>query len=178
MAENVTLARPYAEAVFALAREAGALNAWSGLLERLATVVADAQVQACFGNPRLSSQQITRLLVESTGREVSKEEANFVEILVDNERAQVLPEICELFEQLRSEYEGIRDAVVSSAFPIEPAALAVLTADIEAHFKSKVRVSVEIDPELIGGVRIAVGDEVIDASVRGKLNTMAAALQN
>lgn len=178
MAENVTLARPYAEAVFALACEAGALDAWSGLLERLAVVAADDQVQACFGNPRLSLQQITRLLVESVGRDVSKEEANFIEILVESERAQVLPEIRELFEQLRSAHIGVLDAVVSSAFPIEPEALAVLTADIEAYFKSKLRVAVEVDPELIGGVRIAVGDEVIDASVRGKLNTMAAALQN
>lgn len=178
MAENVTLARPYAEAVFALAREAGAIDAWSELLARLAAIAADARLQDCFGNPRLTTQQITRLLVESTGLTVSSEGENFVQMLVENERAQVLPEIRSLFEQLRSEHEGVRDAVVSSAFPIEPPALAALTADIEAHFKQKVRVSVEIDPELIGGVRIAVGDEVIDASVRGKLNTLAAALQN
>lgn len=178
MAENVTLARPYAEAVFALAREAGAIDAWSELLARLAAVAADARLQDCFGNPRLTTQQITRLLVDSTGLTVSSEGENFVQMLVENERAQVLPEIRALFEQLRSEHEGVRDAVVSSAFPIEPPALAALTADIEAHFKQKLRVSVVIEPELIGGVRIAVGDEVIDASVRGKLNTMAAALQN
>lgn len=178
MAENVTLARPYAEAVFALAREAGALDAWSELLGRLATVVADPQVQSCFGNPLLSPQQIASLLLAGTGREASKEEANFVEVLVENERAQVLPEIHALYEQLRGEFEGIRDAVVTSAFPIEPAALATLTADLETRFKSKLRVKVEIDPALIGGVRIAIGDEVIDASVRGKLNIMAAALQN
>ncbi|MDQ7989584.1 MAG: F0F1 ATP synthase subunit delta [Candidatus Dactylopiibacterium sp.] len=178
MAENVTLARPYAEAVFALAREAGALETWSGLLGRLADVVADAQVQACFGNPLLSSQQITRLLVESTGLEVSAEADNFVQLLVENDRAQVLPEIRTMFEELRSEHEGVRNAVVSSAFPIEADALATLTSDIEAFFKSKVRVSVVLAPELIGGVRIAVGDEVIDASVRGKLDSLAAALQN
>ena len=74
--------------------------------------------------------------------------------------------------------EGVLDAIVSSAFPIDEAALGRLTADLEAHFKSKLRVSVEIDPELIGGVRVAVGDEVIDASVRGKLAAMSAALQN
>ena len=178
MAENVTLARPYAEAVFALARESGALDAWSAALGRLSVVAADEQVLACLGNPRLSPAQITQLLLESASIAAIGEQANFVQLLVENERAQVLPEIGELFEALKSAHDGIKDALVSSAFPIDDAALSQLTADIEAHFKSKVHVKVDIDPELIGGVRIAVGDEVIDASVRGKLAAMTAALQN
>ena len=178
MAENVTLARPYAEAVFALARENSALDAWSAVLGRLSVVAADAQVIACLTNPRLSSAQVTQLLLESAGVTGLVEQANFVRMLVENQRAQVLPEIRELFEVLKGEHEGVKDAVVTSAFSIDAATLTRLTADIEAHFKSKVRVTVEIDPELIGGVRIAVGDEVIDASVRGKLAAMSAALQN
>lgn len=178
MAENVTLARPYAEAVFALARDAGALASWGELLERLAAVAADAQVSECLGDPRFAAAQLTQLLLESSGVQASVEQANFVRVLVEAERAQVLSEISEVFGQLRDAHQGVKDAVVTSAFPLDDAALARLSADVEAHFKSKVRVTVQIDPDLIGGVRIAVGDEVIDASVRGKLAAMAAALQN
>lgn len=178
MAENVTLARPYAEAVFTLAREHGSLAAWADALARLAAVASDAQVRTCFGNPRFTAPQVIQLLQEAAGLAAGDESANFVQVLVEAGRAQFLPEIRELFEQLKNAHEGVKEALVASAFPIDDAALARLTADIEAHFKSKVRVTVQIDPELIGGVRIAVGDEVIDASVRGKLATMAAALQN
>lgn len=178
MAENVTLARPYAEAVFALAREQGSLDAWAQALNRLAAVAADPQVYACLSSPRVTAAQLVQLLQESAGLDAAAEQVNFLRVLVDNDRAQVLPEIASLFDGLKNAHEGIKDAQVASAFPIDDAALVRLTADIEAHFKSKVRVTVTVDPALIGGVRIAVGDEVIDASVRGKLATMAAALQN
>lgn len=178
MAENVTLARPYAEAVFALARDGGALPAWSELLERLAAVAADAQVRECLDNPRFTPAQLSQLLLESASVQATAEQANFVQVLVESDRARFLPEISQVFGQLKDAHEGVKDAVVTSAFPIDDAALARLSADVEAHFKSKVRITLQIDPELIGGVRIAVGDEVIDASVRGKLAAMAAALQN
>jgi F-type H+-transporting ATPase subunit delta len=178
MAENVTLARPYAEAVFALARESGTLDAWAQALTRLAVVGADPQVRELLSSPRVSSAQMVQLLQDTGALASGSEQANFVQVLVENDRAQFLPEISGLFDEFKNAHDGIKDALVVSAFPVDAASLARLTADIEAHFKSKVRVSVQIDPELIGGVRIAVGDEVIDASVRGKLATMAAALQN
>lgn len=178
MAENVTLARPYAEAVFVLARDGGALPAWGELLERLAAVAADAQVRECLDNPRFTPAQLSQLLLESAGSQATAEQANFVQVLVEADRARFLPEISQVFGQLKDAFDGVKDAVVTSAFPIDDAALARLSADVEAHFKSKVRITLQIDPELIGGVRIAVGDEVIDASVRGKLAAMAAALQN
>ena len=178
MAENVTLARPYAEAVFALARDGGALPAWSELLERLAVVAADAQVLECLDSPRFTPAQLSQLLLESAGGQATVEQANFVQVLVESDRARFLPEISQMFSQLKDAFDGVKDAVVTSAFPIDDAAMARLQADVEAHFQSKVRITLQIDPELIGGVRIAVGDEVIDASVRGKLAAMAAALQN
>lgn len=178
MAENVTLARPYAEAVFALAREQGTLGVWASALTGLSAIAADPQVLECLGNPRATSSQVVQLLLQAAGISAGSEQANFVQVLVEADRAQFLPEITALFEQLKNAHEGVKEAIVASAFPIDDTTLARLTADIEAHFKSKVRVTVQIDPELIGGVRIAVGDEVIDASVRGKLATMAAALQN
>ncbi|APR02998.1 F0F1 ATP synthase subunit delta [Thauera chlorobenzoica] len=177
MAENVTIARPYADAAFALARGANALGPWSEVLDRLALVAADSAMQACFTDPKLSADQLNKLMVDVAG-DLNAEQQNFIRVLVENERLQVLPEIRDLFVALKNEHEGVLEAKIASAFPLDDAALAALKADLEARFKVVINVTVSIDPELIGGVRIAVGDEVIDASVRGKLANMAAALKN
>lgn len=177
MAENVTIARPYADAAFELARGAGALGPWSEALDRLAAVAADSNMRACINDPKLSADQLNTL-VQEVGGNLTAEQQNFVRVLVDNERLQVLPEIRDLFVALKNEHEGVLEAEIASAFPLDDAALAALKADLEARFQARLNVTVSIDPELIGGVRIAVGDEVIDASVRGKLANMAAALKN
>ncbi len=178
MAENVTIARPYADAAFELARGAGALGSWSDALDKLAVIVGDPAVQACVGDPRLSDDQIDGLIVEVAGATLDRDQRNFVRILVENERLKVLPEIRDLFVERKNEHEGVMEADIASAFPIDDASLANLKADLEARFRAKLTINVRLDPELIGGVRIAVGDEVIDASVRGKLANMAAALKN
>ncbi|AWI76373.1 F0F1 ATP synthase subunit delta [Parazoarcus communis] len=177
MAENVTIARPYADAAFELARGAGALGPWSEVLDRLASVAADSEMLALFNDPKFSGEQLNKLMLEVAG-DLSAEQQNFIRVLVEGERLQVLPEIRDLFVALKNEHEGVLEAKIASAFPLDDAALASLKADLEARFKTKLDVSVSIDPELIGGVRIAIGDEVIDASVRGKLANMAAALKN
>jgi F-type H+-transporting ATPase subunit delta len=177
MAENVTIARPYADAAFELARGAAALGPWSEALDRLASVAADPSMQACFKDPNLSADRLTTLMLEVAG-ELNAEQQNFIRVLVENERLQVLPEIRDLFVALKNEHEGVLEAEIASAFPLDDAALATLKADLEARFKARINVTVSLNPELIGGVRIAVGDEVIDASVRGKLTNMAAALKN
>jgi F-type H+-transporting ATPase subunit delta len=177
MAENVTIARPYADAAFELARGAGALGPWSEVLDRLASVAADSTMLACINDPKLSADQLAKLVLDVAG-DLAAEQQNFVRVLVENERLQVLPEIRDLFVALKNEHEGVLEAEIASAFPLDDAALAALKAELEARFKARLNVTVSIDPELIGGVRIAVGDEVIDASVRGKLANMAAALKN
>ena len=177
MAENVTIARPYADAAFELARGAGALGPWSEALDRLAVVAADSTMRACISDPKLTAGQLVQLVLDVAGT-LSAEQQNFVRVLVDNERLQVLPEIRDLFVALKNEHEGVLEADIASAFPLDDATLTSLKADLEARFKAKLNVQVHIDPALIGGVRIAVGDEVIDASVRGKLANMAAALKN
>ena len=176
MAENLTLARPYAEAAFDLARTGDNLGAWEQALARMAQVAQDPQMQQCIGNPRFSAQRLAQLFIDVCGT-IPDEPKNFVRILVDNERLPVLPEIHELFVRLKNAHEGVKQAHVTSAFPLDDTALKKLVADLEPRFKCKLEATVEVDPELIGGVRIAVGDEVIDASVRGKLATMAAALK-
>jgi len=109
---------------------------------------------------------------------VSAEQQNFVRLLVDNERLQVLPEIRDLYVELKNGQEGVKEADIASAFPLDDATLKNLVAELEARFQCRIQATVSLDPELIGGVRIAVGDQVIDASVRGKLAAMATALQS
>ena len=93
-------------------------------------------------------------------------------------RLDVLPEIQTQFQHLKDEFEGVAEADVVSAFPLSEAQLKQLTAQLESRFKRKIKASVRIDKELIGGVRVAVGDEVLDASVRGRLAAMSSALQS
>lgn len=177
MAENITLARPYADAAFQLARATSALGPWQQALDRMAAVAADAQMVDCISNPRLLPAQVSQLFLDVVGS-VSAEQQNFVRLLVDNDRLQVLPEIRDLYVELKNGQEGVQEADIASAFPLDDATLKNLVAELEARFKCKIQATVSLDPELIGGVRIAVGDQVIDASVRGKLAAMATALQS
>lgn len=180
MAENLTLARPYAEAAFQLARggDSAGLKAWSERLQQLAAATARPEMQECFGNPRFTPQQLATLCLDVAGQGLTPDQENFVRVLVDNDRLSVVSEIATLFDDLRSAHEGSKDAEITSAFPIDDVALKALVADLERKFNCKVQATVTLDPTLIGGVRIAVGDEVIDASVRGKLAAMASSLKN
>lgn len=177
MAENVTVARPYAEAAFELAKAGGALAAWQAALERMAAAAADERMRACIADPRVAPAALAELFLGVVG-ELNAEQRNFATVLVDNRRLDVLSEIGALFVDLKNAQEGTREAVVSSAFPLDDAQLKNLVADLERKFGCKVKARVELAPELIGGVRIALGDQVIDASVRGKLNAMAVSLKN
>ncbi|MBL8437855.1 MAG: F0F1 ATP synthase subunit delta [Zoogloeaceae bacterium] len=178
MAENVTIARPYADAAFKLAKGQGALGPWSEALEKLAQIVVDPAMRECINDPKLSADQLYGVITGVAGAGLTADQQNFVRVLVENERLQVLPEIRDLFVDLKNEQEGVSEAKIASAFPLDDVTLAALVADLEAKFKTKLQVVVTIDPELIGGVRVTIGDEVIDASVRGKLANMAAALKN
>jgi F-type H+-transporting ATPase subunit delta len=178
MAENVTLARPYAEAAFQLAKGASALPAWSQVLGRLSAMSGSAQLQDCASDPRLAPEKLATLFVGLAGDNIPAEQQNFVRVLVDNDRLHVLPEIASLFEELKNAHEGVSEAHVESAFPLDAAAVQSIVSDLEKKFSRKIQVTVSVVPELIGGVRIAIGDEVIDASVRGKLAAMATALKN
>ena len=175
MAEVNTIARPYAEAVFELADKSGKLGEWADALARLAEVAAHSEVLAVIGNPNVSDEQRVELFMSTAG-EATPGTRNFVQTLAENERLAALPQICNLFEQLKNEREGLVQAEVASAYALTDAELAELVAGLEKRFKRKVQASVRIDPELIGGVRIAVGDEVIDSSIRGKLAAMNASL--
>ena len=130
MAENVTVARPYAEAAFELARASGALAAWQTSLQQMAAAATDRQMLECVADPRLSPAALTELFLGVAG-ELTAEQGNFVRVLVDNRRLGVLPEISALFGELKNAQEGTHNAVVSSAFPLDAAQLANLVADLE-----------------------------------------------
>lgn len=176
MAEPVTIARPYAEAVFKLAHEQNALAKWSAALANLDAVVGDARVQAIISDPKVSAQQLEGLVLGVIGDKLEGAARNFVQVLVQNGRLELTPHIRGLYENLKREHEGVLEASVISALPIGDDQVKALVAALEAKFKRKITTKVEIDPQLIGGVKIVVGDKVIDATVRGRLDAMAAAL--
>ena len=176
--ENITIARPYAEAVFALADAAGALDKWSGILAVMANVAAVPEMRAVTANPNFSNEQLYGIFISVCGGEPAVEAQNFVRLLIENNRLDLLPEIRELYEELKNEREVRVDAQISSAFPLNEAQVRALVAELERRFKRKVNPQVTVDKQLIGGVRMQVGDEVIDGSVRGKLVSMASALNN
>jgi len=175
MAEAITVARPYADAVFALADSTSALGKWSQTLAVMAAVAANPDIAAAIADPKLTSEQVSGLFAGACG-DLPVEGQNLLRALIENDRIAALPEIHESFEELKNEREGIVDAVITSAYPLDRGQLAEIIAVLEDRFKRKVRPQVETDANLIGGVRMQVGDEVIDGSVRGKLAGMAAAL--
>jgi F-type H+-transporting ATPase subunit delta len=175
MAENVTIARPYAEAIFALADAGGALGRWSQTLAVMAEVAANPELRAAIGNPNLSADQVYGLFAGACG-DLATEAQNLVRVLIENGRLATLPEIRELYDELKNAREGVVEALITSAYPLDSGQLSTLVAELEQRFQRKVRPQVNVDAALIGGVRMQVGDEVIDGSVRGKLAAMAVAL--
>jgi F-type H+-transporting ATPase subunit delta len=175
VAELATVARPYAEAAFELADKSGSLPAWSETLARLAQAAASPEMQPVLGNPQVADAKLVDMLMGVVSG-APAEAKKFLETLAENKRLETLPTVHEQFERLRAEREGTVDARIESAFPLAGGELDTLVADLERRFKRKVRAQVIHDPELIGGAKITVGDQVIDGSVRGKLTAMAAGL--
>lgn len=176
MAELATIARPYAEAVFRLAKQGNAIAGWSDQLALLAAVYHDPQMQAAMANPKVTAAEVERLLLAICGERLGADGRNLVQLLVHNRRLPVLAQIRDLFEALRLQDEGKVDAKISSAFALNDAQRNQVVNLLSTRFKRKINATVTVDPELIGGVKVEVGDKVWDASVRGKLQTMAATL--
>ena len=176
MAELATIARPYAEAVFRLAKQGNALQAWSDALNLIASIYGDPQMQAVMANPKVSSADMERMMLAICGERIDGVARNLIQLLVHNRRLSVVAEIREQFEQLKLEDEGKLDAKISSAFPMEDTQRDQVVNMLSARFKRKIDATVTVDPDLIGGVKVEVGDKVWDASVRGRLQSMAATL--
>ncbi|MCW5655984.1 F0F1 ATP synthase subunit delta [Hydrogenophaga sp.] len=173
MQENLTLARPYAQAVYKQAEEQGAFGGWSAALALLAAVVEHPDMQRVINDPRMDDDRLAELIVSLGDKTLFPAARNFVHVLVQAERLAVAPEIAALYEQMRASAEGVRHLEVSSAHPLSDEERRALAAALEKRLGAKVDLKDEVDESLIGGVVIRDGDRVIDASVRGRLRELA-----
>jgi F-type H+-transporting ATPase subunit delta len=177
MAELATIARPYAEAAFELARDQQALGAWSETLRFAATIVGDARVAAALDNPRRDAGAKESLLLSIGGDRFGAEARNFIRVLVEAERVALAPQISAMFDTLKDEAEATAKATIESAFELTDAQIAELKGALEKRFGKKIDATVSVNPELIGGARVTVGDAVLDGSVQAKLAAMHARLR-
>jgi F-type H+-transporting ATPase subunit delta len=183
MAELATIARPYAEALFKACATGAASGSGADLagaqawLDELAAIAANAQLQQLASNPGVTAEQTFEVISGVAAKGALPQAAkNFLRIVIDNGRVSILPEIASQFRALKNAQRGASDATVYSAFALDDAALADLAATLEKRFGRQLNLKVELEPALIGGVRVVVGDEVLDTSVKARLEQMKAAL--
>ena len=170
-----SIARPYAEAVFALAKEAGDFDRWSTFLARAAVVVSDAQMVRVIQNPRVDNETLFDIIADLSGSE-DETERNFLRLLIANRRARALPDIAAQFEKLRAEHEGTMDAELVTAFAVSDAQKEKIAATLSDKLGRRVRLTASEDRDLIGGGIVRAGDWVIDGSVRAQLEQLAGTL--
>ena len=174
MAELATIARPYAEALYQSAR--GDLNGAAQWLDALAAVAGNAQLLLFAESPKVTDQQVFDVVADVAKAPLPDSGKNFLRTVIENGRLAALPEIAAQFRTLKNAQGGSSDAVVYSAFPIAAASLGDVTGALEKRFGRKLNVTVQEDPSLIGGIRVVVGDEVLDTSVKARLEQMKVAL--
>ncbi len=175
MAELATLARPYAEALFQVASK-GDLAQAAQQLDALASVAGNPQLRQFADAPKVNDEQVFEVVTSVANVALNDASKNLLRTVIGNGRLSVLPEIATQFHALVNARSGVSDAVIYSAFPIEPAQLADVVTALEKRFARKLNASVALQPELIGGIRVVVGDEVLDTSVKARLEQMKAAL--
>jgi len=177
MAELATIARPYAEALF---RSAGAeATSLTAALSSLARLSENPELRLFADSPKVQSAQVFDIMAgvaQGQGLALEGRLGNLLRAIIDNGRLAALPEIATQFQTLANASSGVSDALIQSAFPIDPGQLAEVLETLERRFGRKLDPKVEIDPELIGGIRVVVGDEVLDTSVKARLEQMKAAL--
>lgn len=176
MAELSTIARPYAVAAFKLAKETKALAKWAEMLHFASAVSADAQMSAFINDPKITGSELETAFLKVCGTKLNEQGKNLIKTLVEYGRLPVLPAIAAAFDELKAQEEGTLEARIIAAAKPTAAETKDLVKRLEAKFGKKIDATVEVDPEIIGGVKIIVGDTVIDASVTGQLQNLAYAL--
>jgi F-type H+-transporting ATPase subunit delta len=174
MAELATIARPYAEALYKSSQ--AELAGESNWLDALAAVAANTQLLSFADNPKVTPQQVFDVVCDVARVQLPAAGQNFLRAIIDNGRLEALPEIARQFRELRNAQSGSSDAIVYSAFPMSAEQVADITQALQKRFGRKLNVAVREDASLIGGIRVAVGDEVLDTSVKARLEQMKAAL--
>ena len=175
MAELATIARPYAEALFRIAKPDG-LGLWSDLLSEMAQIASVPELKELAHNPRADDAMVAETFLSAMKTALNAEAKNFVSTLVENNRLPLLPEIAAQFQVLKNMHQKMADATIVSAFEMSSVQTADLVAALERKFGCKLNATVTVDPSLIGGVRVIVGDEVLDTSVTARLDQMLTVL--
>jgi F-type H+-transporting ATPase subunit delta len=176
MAEIATVARPYAEAAFQAALDQRALAKVGDGLAVLAAVAADERVRSLLSDPRMTARQKKDLFTSIGGERLDEVARNLVGVLVDNRREELIGAIAQEFDALKREHDRVVRARITSAQPLDDAQRGEIVAALERRYGKKVEAELDVDPELLGGARIQIGDQVIHASVRDALAQMASAL--
>jgi F-type H+-transporting ATPase subunit delta len=176
MAEAATIARPYAKAAFISARDAKALADWSKALQLASGLAADERIEAVLGNPKLSGDQVVSIFAGLGGAGIDARWQNFIRLLLEYKRLNVLPQIADEYEVLRAQYENEVDVEVTSATALSAEQQAKMAASLKTRFKRDVRVSTSVDASLLGGAVIRAGDLIIDGSIKGRLERLASEL--
>jgi len=176
MAEAITVARPYAQAAFDVARELGELKSWSDILQSVAQAVINPEVRAIITSPRIIKSQLVELMLALSDGKASEIQRNFIKLLIEGQRLILLPEIVMLFEIMRAEAEKNVDVMVTSAFDLSEAQKQKISEALQKRMGRQIRLSCETDSKLLGGVIIRAGDKVIDGSARTHLSELANAL--
>ena len=176
MAELVTVARPYAEAVFRAALETKELGSVAESLALVSAIARDETMRSLLTNPKVSVAQKKELFFSVVGEKAGELVRNVVSLLLENHRETLLPDIAQLFEELKRESERVVHAKITSAQPLSEQQRSDIIGALERQYDRKVEAELDVDAELLGGARVQVGDQVIHASVRDALAEMAAAL--
>lgn len=175
MVELSTVARPYAEAAYEVAK-ASNLQQWTDWLEAWSVVASNPDIKLLVDDPKIADEQVLEVFAELTKTPAQAEARNFLRALVENGRLLALPEIAAQFTVLKNADSGSAEAEIASAYPMDDADIQNIAASLEKKFGCKLNISVIVDESLIGGIRVTVGDQVLDGSVLGKLNAMKVAL--
>jgi F-type H+-transporting ATPase subunit delta len=177
VAELSTIARPYAEAVFKLAKQGNNFADWSNMLEFTSAISADSTMQSMIGDPNVQSTDLEKTFLAVCEGKLNDDGKRMVRVLIDNNRLGVLPAIRDQYELLKAAEQGEVEALVETAMPLNDTQVSELISMLKKRFKKEVRAKVTVNAGLIGGVKVTVGDVVIDASVRGRLDQMATTLK-
>lgn len=175
MSEANTIARPYVQAAFEAAQKQGDLKGWSAAMQVLTELMDNADIKAVVASPRVSSDQVEELMLQLAG-DLNKEQSNFVRILAQNGRLNVVAEIAEMFEALRAEAEKSAQITVTSAFELNDEQQQKIASALKVRLGCDVKLSCNVDKALLGGIVIRMGDKVIDGSANTRLAELAYAL--
>lgn len=176
MSEVNTIARPYAQAAFEEAKRLGDLKGWSAVLLTLAESLGNSEVSAVVNSPRVAKNKVEELVMALCGNQLSAQQRNFIRVLVESHRLDVVTEILVMYEALRAEAERFAEVTVASAFELSEAQQQKIAAALKVKMQREIKLSCTVDKNLLGGVVIRSGDQVIDGSARTRLGEMANAL--